>query len=71
MVEFLLGSRTWVMRFVENTYKTMTVMLVILGWLLSSEAARRLLHEERVILAFSILLIGHAAISISIGIYQS
>ncbi len=51
-------------RFVENAYKTTTLMLVILGWLLSSDTARRFLHEERAVLAVCILLIGVAAVSI-------
>jgi hypothetical protein len=51
-------------RFVENAYKTTTLMLVILGWLLSSEAARRFLHEDRTVLALCVLLIAFAAVSI-------
>ena len=51
-------------RFVENAYKTTTLMLVILGWLLSSDSARAFLHLDRTILTLCVLLIALAALSI-------
>ena len=51
-------------RFVENAYKVTTLMLVVLGWLLSSETARKFLHEDHAVLMLCVLLIALAALSI-------
>ena|SRR5436305_13021709 len=51
-------------RFVENAYKVTTLMLVILGWLLSSDPARHFLTADRTVLTLCVLLIALAALSI-------
>jgi len=51
-------------RFVENAYKVTTLMLVILGWLLSSDTARKFLNGDHLVLILCVLLIALAAISI-------
>ena len=51
-------------RFVENAYKTTTIMLVVLGWLLSSDSARAFLRSDHTVLTLCVLLIALAALSI-------
>ena len=51
-------------RFVENAYKVTTLMLVILGWLLSSDTARKFLDTDHLVLTLCVVLIALAAISI-------
>jgi hypothetical protein len=51
-------------RFLENGFKTSTVLLVILGWLLSSESARKFFTEHTPALWVSMVLIGLGALSL-------
>jgi len=57
-------------RFVENAYKTTTIMLIVLGWLLSSESARTLLRSDHTVLTMCVLLIALAALSIWVTFHR-
>jgi len=51
-------------RFLENGFKTSTLLFVVLGWLLSSDAARTFLRDYKLVLWLSIALIGLGAVSL-------
>jgi hypothetical protein len=57
-------------RFVETAYKVTGMLLVVLGWLLSSQTARTLLHEDVAIRVICVAVILIAALSILAAFYR-